>query len=863
MKINRSKIFQWIKVILPILLMLFAVHELSKIVREANGAQIARQLGSIDVRTLVLIAIVPLFLAFPMFFYDFFIMKKLKLKMPIKRLMKESLIINSFSNLIGFGGLVGVLLRTHYFKKPSMDNTTFFKMIASVTLFYLAGISLFADLLLIFFRDIRIFTEHSFLLYVAAFIGLYTPFLIIRAIVQLLRNKMTKRQLLGDIALIGVSICEWLGAFTMLVILTKLLHIDVPLIDLWPMFVIASAAGIVSMIPGGLGSFDLVFIWGATSLDIPSESVLVLLLFYRVGYYAIPFLAGVILFIRDIWRSFNQGYNSIPNLLLERTMHIIATALVFLAGLSLLISSVAPGAIEKIKYVRELTSLPFINVSHQVSVMTGFLLLALSNGISYKDRRTFKATLFVLLFAAALFIVKGIQYRQALFMIFVALLLYFARNRFYRKSYVETWGRSIFNTFVITVIILSYIVMGIVVKTDLRHHLSEHMQGIIIRNPGDLFKSALIGIVVIVAVVLFERWQRKRTQFKRTYLYENQDEVSQHIAKYGVTEAHYFEQHANQCIFWNKHRNVLFSYRITADKFIVQGDLIGEKKHFKSAIEEFITFADCYGYTPVFYEVSDAFIPYLYGYGYNFFKLGEEGHVKITEIVLTGEEKRQYAQLKNEMKESGYIFEWLEPDFTDTFIQELAERSAAWQGDKEQLAESYVFNERYLNNGPIVVLRNQNQEIIAFANLTELDGPKHTIAISLLRSAQEEVTAHALDYLLICTLSATKEHGYQYINIGIVYLKHVGVSKYAGISEKIAAQIVVNAHESGDKKDLRSLKEQYANEWKSKYIAYRKRLSLPFTMIQILMLMGDNKVASKWNQLMAIRNLKKKQRNQV
>ena len=96
MKINRSKIFQWIKVILPILLMLFAIHELTKIVREANGAQIARQLGSIDVRTLALIAVVPLFLAFPMFFYDFFIMKKLKLKMPIKRLMKESLIINSF-----------------------------------------------------------------------------------------------------------------------------------------------------------------------------------------------------------------------------------------------------------------------------------------------------------------------------------------------------------------------------------------------------------------------------------------------------------------------------------------------------------------------------------------------------------------------------------------------------------------------------------------------------------------------------------------------------------------------------------------------------------------------------------------------
>ena len=143
MKINKTKIFQWLKVILPILLMIFAIHEIGKILGNANGKEIANKLESLDVRTVALIALLSLVLVFPMFFYDYFIIKKLKLKRSLRRLMKESLIINSFSNLIGFGGLIGVLLRTHYFKKEEVDSASFFKTITSVTLFYLAGISLF------------------------------------------------------------------------------------------------------------------------------------------------------------------------------------------------------------------------------------------------------------------------------------------------------------------------------------------------------------------------------------------------------------------------------------------------------------------------------------------------------------------------------------------------------------------------------------------------------------------------------------------------------------------------------------------------------------------------------------------------
>ena len=54
------------------------------------------------------------------------------------------------------------------------------------------------------------------------------------------------------------------------------------------------------MIPGGLGSFDLVFLWGLQELAVSDEKALVLLLLYRIGYFLIPFFIRRIFVIKII-----------------------------------------------------------------------------------------------------------------------------------------------------------------------------------------------------------------------------------------------------------------------------------------------------------------------------------------------------------------------------------------------------------------------------------------------------------------------------------------------------------------------------------------------------------------------------------
>lgn len=842
MKINKSTIFQWLKVMIPILLMIFAIHEIGGILGDVNGREIADKLESLDVRTVALIALLSLVLVFPMFFYDYFIIKKLKLKRPIRQLLKESLIINSFSNLIGFGGLVGVLLRTHYFKKKEVDSSSFFKTIASVTLFYLAGISLFTWALPIFYRDIPLFKEHRILVVVAGVIGLYVPFLIVKSFIQLIRGTTTNRRVLGDVALLGVSILEWLGAFTFITILVYILNIPISIQNLIPIFVVASSAGIVSMIPGGLGSFDLVFIWGAQSLQIPEESILVLLLFYRIGYYVVPFFAGLALFVRELWGKFNVGLNAIPRFFLEKTSHILATALVFAAGLTLLLSSVAPGAIERIRYAKELMTFPIINISHQLAVATGFVLLALSNGISYKDKSSYRMTVFVLLFASALFIIKGVQYKQALFMLFVAGLLYLSRRRFYRESYIVTWGRSILNTVIIFVILLLYMMMGFFVEPSGKYSIPEKMKPYITTDSDDLFKSAFMGLIVISIVVIFEVALRKLTQFKKTSSLEYEEEIFLHLNKYGGKELSHLIFLHDKYVYWNEKKTVLFPYQVIADKLVVLGDLVGDKKDFKTAIEEFMTFADYYGYTPIFYEVSDQFVPYLHGYGYRFFKLGEEGYIDLSKFQSQKKVMQNTKKVNEVLQKAGYTCEIMQPPYSAEIMSQLRSISNEWLDNRKEKGFSLgYFDEDYLQFTPLAVLKNSDFEIVAFANLIPLYDKEGTVKIDLIRSKKDNMPDQALDYLFLNVFSASIEKGFKQLNVGMTPLSRVGISKFAGISEKIATQIMVDGQDYYNFQGVRNFKEKFANNWQPKYLAYRKKSSLPFTMLQIMMLIGDNK----------------------
>jgi phosphatidylglycerol lysyltransferase len=660
---KKRKTFTVVKFLFPLLLLVFALLELKKFIGNLDLDLLQTEIVQLRSGALLLIFLVMFAAVLPMLLYDVMLMKILGIKARKKEVLEQALIVNTYSNLFGFGGLIGAMLRTYFYHTFEKDKRRLVGGIAAVSFFYMTGMSLFAVLVALSFSSHPIFVQTKWLYFGVLGISLYLPLFFGIHIVKNKRDKQSFITFVAGVKLFFISIVEWTAVFCGIWFLSWIMEIPVTFEQLFPVYVVAACAGIISMIPGGLGSFDLVFIWGMQDLHVPEEKVLVILLLYRIGYYLIPFLFSTVLFIKRYWEKWNKSWSNIPNTILQNISHVMVTILVFLSGLILLLSASVPGIIDRLRIAQEILSFPIINISHQLSVAAGFLLLGLSRGIEYSVKRTYDLTMLVLILAALFSIFKGIDYEEAIFLITVALLLRTSKGQFYRESYVLTWGKTTVDILIITVIISMYLVIGYSNLPSSKITIPSQFLPFVIEDSSDLFSSAMIGLLIALFILFAGYVISKPKKWKFETSMGQEEEILEHINTYYGKSMSHLRLLDDKYIYWNSKKNVLIPFQQYADKLVILGDLIGENDELSNAIEEFQEQADRYGYTPVFYQVSDDMLPYLHGNGYTFFKLG--GRVSkyafvsekiAAQIYLHGNELNQFQGLKKIKEE--YTNKW-------------------------------------------------------------------------------------------------------------------------------------------------------------------------------------------------------------
>ena len=838
--IRKAQLVQIIKILFPLLLLVLAVYEIQQVASGVDVNLLRNEVSQLQLWELALILIVSLLAITPMFGYDILLMKVLGIQLKARELIRHSFIANSFSNLIGFGGLVGFFLRNYFYSKYKEEKEGMLKNIASVTLFYLTGISLLAWMVPLFFRDFSLLSEEKWLFLAVIAVSLYAPIFII---IYTIRNKKSNASAFSHtvaIQLIVTSVVEWLAVFAVIWFLTFVLTIPIGLSALIPIFLIASCAGIASMIPGGLGSFDLVFLWGTQSIGIADEKVLVLLVLYRLGYFILPFLFAASLFVKEYWTRWNQSWGNVPNVLFQKISHTLLTVLVFTSGIILLLSASVPGVLSRLKIAQEFLSLPIMHVSHQLTVAAGFILLGLCRGIEYKVKGAFNLALIVLTSAALFSVFKGFDYEEAIFLLIVMALLMASKKQFYRESYVLTWGKVLFDALVVIIITATYVSIGYFNLPSAKFHIPASLQGFIITDYRDLFYSAIIGIVIAVSILVVGYLIRRPKRMVMTESIHQEEKIREHLERYTGTEYSHLIFLHDKYIYWNKEKTVLFSYQKYADKIVVLGNPVGEQMHFSSAIEEFLETADLHGFTPVFYEINNTILPSLHEHGFNFFKLGEEAHVDLEAFTLSGKKMKGYRAVKNKFEKENFSVELLSPPYASEIIIELEEVSTKWlQGRAEKGFSLGFFDEGYLNTSPIAVLRD-SKGIIGFASLMPMYDNHERISIDLMRF-KPDARSGTMDFIFLSLFEWAKGEGYRVFNIGMSPLSNVGHSKYSFVSEKIAAQIFLHGHYFYHFKGLKNFKDKYADSWESKYVGYRKKTNLSFTMAQITLLIAKKR----------------------
>ncbi|MGX7204372.1 bifunctional lysylphosphatidylglycerol flippase/synthetase MprF [Enterococcus pingfangensis] len=820
-----------LKIIFLISVIIIVLFELSNIAKTLSFEQLATIFSEIRIGNILLMALIGLVSVVPMIGYDFILNAILEQKPKKSYIFETSWLINTLNNIAGFGGFISAGLRSEFYGKHTSGKKVV-QALAKILVFTMSGLSIYA--LLSFFLVIVDDHNHYLQQYWPWLIGggLYFPLVFCLSLFG--KNEYLDLKSVHRFKLIGTSFLEWTGVLISFISTGMLMGLSVNISEIIPLFIAATVIGIASMIPGELGSFDLMMLIGLSALGIPKETVVAWLLLFRLFYYFVPFMIGLILFFKNLGTTINLRYNGIPIKLLKESAHKLETLLLYFTGIMLVLSATIPEAFSQSAFLQKLNPIHSRVIVVFPAILLGFLLIVTGRGIAARVKRAYVPTVIIVALTFLYAILAGFRISTGIFLVLLLLFVIFSKNELFREQLVYSAEWLTIDGIIMGSLAILYILIGVYnsPKIHHRHQLPEFF----------LFPSEQIWIVGFVAILIVALIILLLVHFlknKRIQIGESVDEVRvQHILEKfgGNADSQLVFLNDKQVFYYNngEEDTVFFQLATFNNKILVMGDPSGKKTDFEVATEAFINEVDRYNYLPVFYENSEEMVMILHEFGYDFIKFGERAYVHLPDFTLTGKKMKGQRASFNKVLKAGYQFEVIKPPFSPETITALKIISDEWlAGHKEKGFSLGFFSEDYLQRAPIAVIKNET-EIVAFANFM----PTYTGTIGtidLMRHSPTKAPSGTMDFLFINLFHYMRdEMKLAYFDLGMAPLANVGTSRKSFTQERIAYLVYNFGSHFYSFGGLKEYKDKYAAEWVPEYVLYSRDSWIGYVMIALL-----------------------------
>lgn len=240
--------------------------------------------------------------------HDFIISTEMDNSLSKFKVFKISLIANTLNNMLG--GISGAGIRVMIYNKVGINikEAIYYNIIlvASAS----TGLSALTLLTLLNFKNIHIILQqYEFILVAVIAISLYIPLFF-------LINKFTwfKKKLLGKYSdryvndgllkkLFAASVLEWTVTAVFFSLISLYFSPGAKFVNIFSVFIIASVIGVISLMPGAIGTFDMTLLLGLSLVDIDSNQAIATLMMFRLFYYILPFIIAIAISIPEFFKK--------------------------------------------------------------------------------------------------------------------------------------------------------------------------------------------------------------------------------------------------------------------------------------------------------------------------------------------------------------------------------------------------------------------------------------------------------------------------------------------------------------------------------------------------------------------------------
>ncbi len=604
--------------------------------------------------------------------------------------------------------------------------------------------------------------------------------------------------------LFTLGVADWFLAFLVFDFTLRSGGIVLPHNTVIRYFFFGQAVGLLSLVPGGLGSADA--FWLARLPNALGGGAAALLV-YRAVYYLLPWAAATLFLLRRAVHGKVRW--AVP------ARQFVSLAVMF-AACVILISSATPAVHLRMRFLERFLPLPILEFSHVASALVGLLLFVLSRRLVKGYRDAFRSTLFLLLVGAVFNLLKGLDYEEAVLLTLTAALLWTHAKLFALPS--RAGGTVVSILIPLFVALLAFTAVGLTAYQG-RGFVNYHWLTFTHFAYSARFVrtlSALILAALLIAIYVVLRIPHR-------YAPPTEEEIHRaleiHRRSGKGTNALMVMNGDKSIYFWGKEGFCL--YRSTGSYVIVFSDPsvpAGMERPFMIGLLQMAAELDR---KLVFYQVSAHWIPVLHDYGYSFFKLGEEAIVDLESFNIQGNKGKAMRNVINRFRNDGYEFQVLESGEIAPHLDELKFVSDEWLLSKQTREKQFsigYFDPRYLTSFPCAIVRDREKKIVGFANI--LPGPgEEEFSVDLMRYVPQCPNG-VMDFLFLHLFEWGKTHNYRTFNLGMAPLSTVGEARQARLSERMANILFQHGEHWYNFRGLRLFKEKFNPRWVPRYLAY-------------------------------------------
>lgn len=844
-----DKIKKIAKIAIPFIVIMYVIYHAKTELQSISVREAIRTIHELSSTELTFLVILGLVSVFVMAFYDVAMVKGLELAVPLKKCLRIGFISNSLNIVLGFGGLAGATVRHAVFRSYTKDTKKLLFGITWATTATLMGLSILAFFILIqLIPDNNMIQSKPWMLPLLIGMALLMPIYFATSFVREKKNPASrtfKNPIKTVSALTIVSLLEWLCAASILFLLLEMFHIDTSYSVVLGIFVIASILGVISFVPGGFGSFDLTFLIGMSSYGYHEETILSVLLVYRIVYFFIPFLLSLLLTVLEFSENTLRKIESKPIIgpALETTGVVWALYRELLAklwdwALCILLFVTAWINIASVLILplrTPLVSMEISNLSYDLIFTFSVIILLNLRGIFYRSKKSYCFVMIGLIGSCIAHLLKSFDYQEAIILAVITIILIAIRKQFQIESVLISFLYYMFSTLIGAGIIFLYYVMGKSITTV--ENASEF------RSFPQVLETSIFSLCFVPIIIGLGTYIFRKIRVKDLGVPYDREEFHSFLQNYHGNSLTHLGYMGDKRMFFSSNGKALILFRKYRNRLIVLGDPSGEYSSYSLVLNEFMSEATNYGYVVVFYQIDQSTMHLYHDFGYQFFKLGEEACVNLDTFTISGKKHSNFRANMNRFKREGYSFEIFDT-VTKEQMNEMQAVSNQWLGKRKEKGFSMgVFCKDYVKEGPVCLVRDQTGKLLAFASLMPAYD-LNKISIDLMRYLPDAPVG-TMDTLFLHLIFWAKEQGYYTFNLGMAPLSNVGTQNESFLAERIAGTIFNNVRYMYSFSGLRRFKGKYHPMWQGKYLAFRKNKTLFASIILVTRMIGKGNPIEK------------------